>query len=411
MMIFVAAVLLVVFGLPYLSKKADHTTGEELQLQAENDRIVSQGNEDQFNKFMGLAEQAFNQNELEKAKQNIEEAKKLKENIRTAELEKRIADQLKSEKKNQEYDQLVKLSKDSLEQNKIDEASQYLARAKGIKVSEETEALETQIEIKKEEVKKKPQDQKIDEVYKRYFAFAQNYFNEGNYSKALDNIQKARKLRDTGELDRFESQVKQKITEKNKQASEKKGDDLYDRYFKAASREFNQGKYDRALKTIKQAKEIKNTPEVTALEKEIIKVREGLEKERQRIEKERRKKSIEMVKIINLPPQMINTYNQAIKNIVIFKISRTVKALGYISLTLVVRPNGKLAIQRLNDSALNISPPGARKAIKSRILRKISSIKLSPPIDKNGMSVGVENWRVSYSVGTFRNKIILRRKF
>ena len=108
---------------------------------------------------------------------------------------------------------------------------------------------------------------------------------------------------------------------------------------------------------------------------------------------------------------MINAYNQAIKKIEILKLMGGIRVLGQISLSLKVRTDGKITIQKINDSALKIYPLDARRNIKVRILRKISSIYLSPPIDKKGMGVMVSNWRVSYSVGTFMNKIILRRKF
>jgi hypothetical protein len=192
---------------------------------------------------------------------------------------------------------------------------------------------------------------------------------------------------------------------------------VYKRYIKFARDYFDEENYKKALENVKKAKNIKPTDELISLEKEIIRVRDGLSTEKQRVAREKAKAKTQQVpqtrtvKLIDLPPQMVNAYNQAIKKIEVLKLMRGIRVLGQISLSLKVREDGKITIQYINDSALKIDPLNARRNIKVKILRKISSIYLPPPIDKKGMGVMVSNWRVSYSVGTFRNKIILRRKF
>ncbi|MCK4941930.1 MAG: hypothetical protein KAS65_00065, partial [Candidatus Aminicenantes bacterium] len=198
---------------------------------------------------------------------------------------------------------------------------------------------------------------------------------------------------------------------------DRKVDDVYKRYIKFARDYFDEGNYAKALENVKKAKNIKPTDEVISMEKEIIRIRDGLSTEKQRIAREKTKSKTHQVpqtrtvKLIELPPQMVNAYNQAIKRIEVLKLMRGIRVLGQISLSLKVREDGKITIQHINDSALKIHPLNARGNIKVRILRKISSIYLPPPIDRKGIGVMVSNWRVSYSVGTFMNKIILRRKF
>ena len=445
--VFVSAVLLVVFVLPTLTKKTDYPSAEDslwkeavrvesiegykrylenypeghFSLQAvarieqlkqteEKQREVADSGE-AFKQFVILAEQALEEKDLGIARKNLDEAKKLQENPETEDLEKRLSALEESENKDMQYGDLIKQGQEALSKDNLDEASRFLEKAKAIRVGEETRELEAGIGDRKNELNKKIADQKVDEVYNRYYFFATNYFREGKYDKALENIRKARQLKDTPELNSFESQVRRKLSDRDKPAVEKKQDDGYKKYYEAASQQFNEGKYDEAMGSIMKAREIKETPELSNLEKEIIRVKEGLERERKRIENEKKKTKVETVKIIDLPPQLINTYNQAIKTIVIFRVARYITAIGQISLTLVIRPDGRLSIQQFNDSALDITPPRARDAVKSRILRKVNSIALTPPIDKKGLSVGVENWRISYSVGTFRNRIILRRRF
>ena len=391
MLIFVAAILLAIFGIPYLSqsngKKNPEVTlwNQVLELktidafqnylkaypqgqysmdaigrieqikQDQSKEIATRSQEEQSQIYLKQARQAFDRNELQAALENLNRAKEIQESDQVRKLEEKINERMGIDKKNQEFTGLIKLAKSAVEHNQLDQASRYLNLAAEIKKDDQIDSLAAQIEIKKAEVQKKAEDRKVDDVYKRYIKFARNYFDEGNCVKALENV--------------------------------------------------------------KKAKNIKPTNEVISLEKEIIRVRDGLSTEKQRIDREKTKAKTKQVpqtrtvKLIELPPQMINAYNQAIKKIEVLKLMRGIRVLGQISLSLKVSADGKINIQHINDSALKVEPLHARRNIKVRILRKISSIYLTPPIDKRGMGVKVSNWRLSYSVGTFMNKIILRRKF
>jgi len=391
LLIFVAAILLAIFGIPYLSQSSAEKNPEvilwnqvlELKTidafqnylreypqgqysmdaigrieqikQDQSKEIATRSQEEQSQIYLKQAWQAFDRNELQIAMENLTRAKEIHESDQVRKLEEKINERMDIDKKNREFAGLIEMAKSAIDQNQLDQASRYLNLAEEIKKDAQIDSLAARIEIKKTEVQKKTEDRKVDDVYKRYIKFARDYFDEENYIKALENV--------------------------------------------------------------KKAKNIKPTDEVISLEKEIIRVRDGLSTEKQRVAREKAKAKTQQVpqtrtvKLIDLPPQMVNAYNQAIKKIEVLKLMRGIRVLGQISLSLKVREDGKITIQKINDSALKIDPLNARRNIKVKILRKISSIYLPPPIDKKGMGVMVSNWRVSYSVGTFRNKIILRRKF
>ena len=188
--------------------------------------------------------------------------------------------------------------------------------------------------------------------------------------------------------------------EQKRVADEKrrKNEKEYNRYFKRAQVKFRKENYRAAKKDVDQAKRYMKTKDLDSLEQRInLALRQSVQ--------------ARIVKLIDLPSGMVNKYNEMIKHIEVANIGRGVKALGQIGLTLQVQQNGQLSIQRVNDQQMTVTPARSKRSINAKILRKITSIYLSPPIDKMGKSVVVRDWRVSYTVGTFMGKIILRRKF
>ena len=172
----------------------------------------------------------------------------------------------------------------------------------------------------------------------------------------------------------------------------------YKKYKTRAERFYRRGEYNKALYNVSRAKKLINTSEIRDLEKKIK-------------DKKKQLTAVKSVKLMSLPPSMINRYNANIKKIDVVNIPRGIKALGQISMRLAINQDGRLTIQSLNDKGLQVIPPRSHLMIKGRIIRTINSIKLSPPINRNGDPVRVQNWRISYNVGTFMGKIILRRRF
>jgi tetratricopeptide (TPR) repeat protein len=282
LLIFVAAILLAIFGIPYLSQSTGKKNPEvtlwnqvvELKTidafqnylreypqgqysmdaigrieqikQDQSKEIATRSQEEQSQIYLKQAQQAFGRNELQTALENLNRAKEIQESDQVRKLEERINERMDIDKKNQEFAGLITLAKAAIEQNQLDPASRYLNLAAEIKKDAQIDSLAARIEIKKAEAQKKTEDRKIDDVYNRYIKFARDYFDERNYAKALENV--------------------------------------------------------------KKAKNIKSTDEVISMEKEIIRVRDGISTEKQRIAREKTRAKTEQVpqtrtvKLIELPP-------------------------------------------------------------------------------------------------------------
>jgi len=495
-LIFVAITVLLVVGIPYLSKKPTNGNKEEsswllaekvntteayrgyladfpngkYSLESRNriEQFLSQGGErDDFQKYYTQASDFYDQDELDKAFSAVEKAKKIKKSEKITELEQKIIQKIETKKKDEEFNNYIKITESALKDNDLEKANENLMLAKNIKSNPQIVLLENKIKLQESELKKKKGDTKRDDVYNRYFNFARNYYQDGNYSKALEQVKKAKKIKNTPELIKFETQVQSKLKGSQKVSQAQIKEDKYQNHLNSARQDFKSGKYVQALNSIKIARKIKSSAELDSLEKEILRVQKGLEDEKSSIEKEKKQKentqeynkyktraetyygrgeynkalynvnrakkinntaeikdlekkiknkknqmvAVKSVNLMSLPPSMINSYNSSVKKIDILNIPGGVKALGQISLRLAIAQNGKLTIQQLNESRLRTVPPRSRRLVISRISRTINSIILSPPINRNGEPVRIENWRVSYNVGTFMGKIILRRRF
>jgi predicted negative regulator of RcsB-dependent stress response len=368
-------------------------------------KIAASSTNDRSLIYLRMARQALEQNELQTALKNVKLAREIEASEQVINLEEKISEQIRVNQKESEYSNLIGLARAALEQNQLDSASGYLKQAAEIRKDEQVESLLASIEIRKKETGKKENEERLSVEFNRLYTQARDYFDKGEYVQALEAIQKAKTIRSTKDVVSLEKEIIRirdgLESEKQRIAREKLRDKTEQDYRQAitqAKTHLKRGEYSRALKKVGEAKKLMDTGEARMLETQISNLRNRVQQER-------------TVKLIELPAQMINSYNEAIKRIEILKLARGIKALGQISLSLKVRADGKIVIQQVNDSALKVFPPGARRNIKIRILRKIGTIFLTPPIDKKGMGVTVSNWRISFSVGTFMNKIILRRKF
>lgn len=432
-----------------------------------DEKLAAQSQEEKYDIYVKLAEDALNKGEYELAAQNVTLAKQMKKTEHIGELEEKINEKIKILNQEKEFDNYIKTAEAALEQDDIKKANENLLLAKNIKTDQRIDQLEDRINLRESELKKKEDEAKRQDIYNRYYKFARNYYNERNYSKALEQIRKAKKIKNTTEARNFENQIQAKINESRTVSQARLKEDNYQKYLSSARKDFDNGKYDSALDNIKRARKIKTSSELNNLEKEIQRVKKGLEDEKSAVEKEKIRKekvaeynkykaraerfygkgeynkalynvnrakeisstaeirdlerkindkikqtmTVKSVNLMSLPPSMINTYNAALKKVDILNIPAGIKALGQISLRLSIAQNGKLSIQQFNESRMQTIPPRSRRLVISRITRTINSIMLSPPINRVGEPVRVDNWRVSYNVGTFMGKIILRRKF
>jgi hypothetical protein len=127
------------------------------------------------------------------------------------------------------------------------------------------------------------------------------------------------------------------------------------------------------------------------------------------IKKEIKPPPVKTVSLLGLAPDMRIDYNSRIQRIQIPLLNARFKVMGQIELNLFIDEKGKVTILTFKER-LNVEPVRHKGRIKAIIGRKINNIYLPPPKNKNGESVKVSNWRVTFKVGKFFNKLILAKQ-
>ncbi len=122
------------------------------------------------------------------------------------------------------------------------------------------------------------------------------------------------------------------------------------------------------------------------------------------------KKPVRTVTLLELPKETLNTYSNRIRRIMIpLRIRRAgFQVKGQIGVELNIDESGKVTVGSL-DETLTVTPERARNLALDIIRRRLNGISLPPPRDKQGGPVKFQ-WRVTYKVGKYLNKLILTKQ-
>ena len=119
-------------------------------------------------------------------------------------------------------------------------------------------------------------------------------------------------------------------------------------------------------------------------------------------------KSIKTVSLLELDTILRTKYNDQMARITIPvpRFASNFKVTGQVVLTLFINERGNVTVLSYNDN-VTVIPQRFEHRVKTTIRGKIDNIYLPPPLDKNGSSIKVGNWRVAYKVVKLFNQIIL----
>jgi tRNA A-37 threonylcarbamoyl transferase component Bud32 len=120
-----------------------------------------------------------------------------------------------------------------------------------------------------------------DKEYQQHLALAEVYFKEGKIEKAREKLNQARNLKDTGEVNALEKQIDDYLAEKKQEE--------FNRYFSQAKDFYKKGNYSKAKENIARAGKVKTTAELESLAREIREKEEAirLKAQRERLRKKR----------------------------------------------------------------------------------------------------------------------------
>lgn len=124
--------------------------------------------------------------------------------------------------------------------------------------------------------------------------------------------------------------------------------------------------------------------------------------------KEVKPPGVKTVSLLGVSPALREVYNKRLQRIQIIVRKGRFQVHGQVTLELFIDENGKISVSSVKDM-LTVKPePQKGKAIEG-IKRRISYISLPPPRDKEGNRVRF-NWRITYKVGKYLNRIILTKQ-
>lgn len=199
----------------------------------------------------------------------------------------------------------------------------------------------------------------------------------------------------------------------------------YDTYFEQANKDYKNGDYNRALQSVAEAAKRKKTRELDALEKKIR--RDRLARKQKDKEKEQKqtgpgptadkktgpgdKPAVkDVISALQLKTELRVKYSAILKRLTIPLIRRNIRIHGFVTVTLNIGKDGRIAVQDIRDDSLNVRAERAKEFFRKIIRRKLSNIPLEPPRDKNGNTASLAGWRITYKVGKFRNSIVLTKQ-
>lgn len=121
--------------------------------------------------------------------------------------------------------------------------------------------------------------------------------------------------------------------------------------------------------------------------------------------------NIPSVTMLGVSPETLRLYKSRLKQFRVDLPRRNsqFRIRGHITVELSVNEFGKVSVGNLTHD-LNIHPPMAKEKTLRFLRARLERFFLPAPKDKNGKKVRVSKWRVTYQVGKFRNKIILKKK-
>lgn len=116
---------------------------------------------------------------------------------------------------------------------------------------------------------------------------------------------------------------------------------------------------------------------------------------------------LKAVPMTDVAGEIVTGYNNKIRRVEVPGLPEGIRVLGFIRLKLQVSAKGTIFVQTIDDTALKVTDQNQVAAIKQMITKKLNTVSLAPPRDKNNASVKVKDWAVTFKVGTFQSKIIL----
>jgi serine/threonine protein kinase len=168
----------------------------------------------------------------------------------------------------------------------------------------------------------------------------------------------------------------------------------------------DQGKKDTTKQVISPPKEEQKQADKQE-QTEPLKV-EKREEQPKPIKNEIKLPGVRTVNLLEVSPSLREVYNNRLQKVQIIVRKTRFQTYGQVTLEVFIDERGKVSISSLQD-ILTVIPEVQKSKVLYAIRQKITSIPLPPPKDKDGNPVRF-NWRVTYKVGKYLNRVILTKQ-
>jgi len=118
--------------------------------------------------------------------------------------------------------------------------------------------------------------------------------------------------------------------------------------------------------------------------------------------------AVRTVNLLEVSPSLREEYNKLVQRVQIILRKTGFRVIGQVTLEVSIDERGKVSVLSLQDM-LTVNPEGVKSKVIDGIKQRISYISLPPPKDKDGNPVRF-NWRITYKVGKYLNRIVLTKQ-
>ncbi|MEI6614716.1 MAG: hypothetical protein WCL37_07445, partial [Chrysiogenales bacterium] len=244
-------------------------------------------------------------------------------------------------------------------------------------------------------------------LLKKYLDACEKSLQQGDIVQAFKNFGKAKQIRNNPEVAAMEIRLKaiQARIEEQKRLTQKK-------YLDDCKKSLQQGNFDLAGKNLIEAKQIGNSPEVVELENQlkILLNKASPEPKTEVVSKPPDQAKILPGKISDLTSDLTENYLSLVQRISISDVIGNFSASGFVAATMKIAENGRAWVKSVNDNGLSAEPESYREKIRKAITLSLSKLSFPEPKNKVGKRITVENWRVNFKVGQFSGKIRITRQ-
>lgn len=358
------------------------------------------------------------------------------------------------------YSALFEEATSLLAANQFAAAWQKAELAEKVKPTAELLSLKKEIQIKQQEAdaeaklqdekRKKEESAAKDSAVKNYLEASRRSLKEGDYTRAFEYVYKARQVRPGPDVDEQELQIKtiqaliaeQKnlIQKRNAEiAAKEKADEekrireenaskekSRDSYLVLCNSFLKKGNPEKASYWLLQAKNIRNSPDLFELEKQIKSLIDSKPNEDQSTPQPLPAQgntpaqagpasamvqpTIKPGRVSDLTFELAENFSALVKRLEITDVVSDFSPNGSVTVTLRIDEKGGAQVQDINDNGLSVESESYRQLIRKSIAGKFNGLRFPEPKNKAGERIRIETWRLNFKVGKFSGKIIMNRQ-